>query len=24
MDLEKEVLELYKMIDYWKSEAKSL
>ena len=24
MDLEKEVLELYKMLDYWKNEAKSL
>ena len=24
VDLEKEVLELYKMIDYWKSEAKSM
>ena len=24
MELEKEVLELYKMLDYWKSEAKTL
>jgi len=23
MELEKEVLELYKMLDYWKSEAKN-
>ena len=23
MELEKEVLELYKMLDYWKSEAKT-
>jgi len=24
MELEKEVLELYKMLDYWKNEAKTL
>lgn len=24
MELEKEVLELYKMLDYWKKEAKSI
>lgn len=24
MDLEREVLELYKMLDYWKGEAKSM
>ena len=24
MELEKEVLELYKMLDYWKAEAKSV
>jgi len=24
MDLEKEALELYKMLDYWKGEAKTL